>query len=245
MNDVLDPQIQKQIIDILCQHPGISSSQIAKELHLTNSQVKTYLIQLQSSGEILSIRLKEEHCYYVRRRRESRQQRSQELRSKIKTLLLEHPGLNLTGVAEHLNMSVQLAEYHLINMERQNVVLAVKETGKYHRRYYVKESEVGIREKKILTVLRQEHLLRIVLLIMKYPNIYHKHLAQMLNITPGTLTHHLIRLEEYDLLEVTISGREKEYRIKQTREIMQLIRKYIFDIITERFHDIWDDLYIK
>ena len=104
---------------------------------------------------------------------------------------------------------------------------------------------LGAREKKILTILRQEHLLRIVLLIMKYPNINHKTLAEILNITPGTLTHHVIRLEEYELLEVNISGREKGYQIKQSKQIMQLIRKYIFDIITERFNDLWDDLYIK
>ena len=246
MSEFLDPNTRRRIIDILIKNPGLSTAQLAKILSISPSKAEKYLIFLQNNGEVLSLPYRGESSYYVRkRRRGSREKRTQEVRSKITDLLLEHPGMNMSAIAEKLDMSPQLAEYHLLNMERQYLIIGVKEEGEYYRRFYVKESEVGVRDKKILAILRQEHLLRIVLLIMKYPNVNHKDLSEHLNITPGTLTHHLIRLEECDLLDVVTSGREKEYKIKQTNEIIQLIRKYIFDIITERFHDIWDDLYIK
>jgi len=246
MNEFPDPEIQKKIYDLISKNPGLSISKIAEVLSINESIVEQYLVPMEKNGDILSLPFRGDSCYYVRkRRRGSRDRRTQEIRNNITNLLVEHPGLNLTTIAEKLDMSVQLAEYHLLNMEKNNIIIGIKGEGEYYRRFYLKDSGVGVRDKKILALLRQEHLLRIVLLIMKYPNINHKDLSNYLNITPGTLTHHLIRLEECDLLDVATYGREKGYKIKHKKEIIWIIRKYILDIITERFNEMWDELNIK
>ena len=45
----------------------------------------------------------------------------------------------------------------------------------------------------------------------KNPNIQHKDLSNLLNIHPSTLTHHIIRLDEYGIIEIYTYGNKKPY----------------------------------
>ena len=163
----------------------------------------------------------------IRKKRGTRNKRTQEIRSKISDLLSNNPGLYLSEIAEKLDMSAQLAEYHLLHMEKNDLIIGVKEEGGYYRRYFLKESGVGVRDKTILALLRQEHLLRIVLIIMKKPQIKHKELSEILEIHPSTLTHHLNRLDESGIINVITYGKEKGYSINDKKEIVWIIRRYI------------------
>ena len=67
-----------------------------------------------------------------------------EKRRKIYHLIEKHPSLNLSSIAEMLNMSVQLVGYHTKSMEENALLTITKEEG--YKRYYVK-GKIGSRDK--------------------------------------------------------------------------------------------------
>jgi len=236
----MDQETKKKIYNLISVDPGLPLSKIAEILDMQISSVEQHLISMEKEKEIISSSTEGINRYYLQKRRKgTRNRRTQEIHRTIFNLLRDQPGLYLSKIAEKLNMSAQLAEYHLLSMEKNNLIIGIKEKGGYFRTYYIKDSGVGTDERRIVSLLRQEHLLRIVLLILKHPNIQHKELSRHLDITPGTLSHHLNRLDEYNIVEVITYGREKGYRIKKKKEITRIIRKYIVDKITERFTDTW------
>ncbi|MEM0467109.1 MAG: winged helix-turn-helix transcriptional regulator [Candidatus Thermoplasmatota archaeon] len=243
MSEVLKQNIYRKIAKIISRHDGIQLSIIAEQMHLDIPIIEQYLSSLERNGKIFSIN-NEGNLLFYSCKKGMREQRTKQIRKQIFEILRRNPGLYLTQVADQLNMSVQLAEYHLRSMERTGSVQGIK-TGDYYRRYYVKESNIGVQEKQIISLLRQEHLLQIVLLIMKHPNISHKELLKHVDITAGTLSHHLSHLYNCGLIEVTTYGREKGYCVKNKKEIMNIIRFHIVDVITDRFTNIWNDLNLK
>jgi len=236
----MDQETKKKIFNLISVDPGLPLSKIAEKLDMQIATVEHHLRYMESEKEIISSSKGGYNRYYLQKRiKGARNRRTQEIHRRIFDLLQEQPGLYLSKIAEGLNMSVQLAEYHLLTMEKNNLIIGIKEKGGYFRTYYLKDSGVGIDERRIVALLRQEHLLRIVSIILKHPNIQNKELARYLDITPGTLSHHLNRLEEYQIIEVNSYGREKGYSIKKKKEIMRIMRKYIVDKITDRFTDTW------
>ena len=141
-------------------------------------------------------------------------------------------------------MSSQLAEYHLLNLEKKEQIYGVKDPQGYYKRFYIKESEVGVKEKNILALLRQEHHLKIVIHILLNPNIRHRELLEKLQIAGSTLSYHLKRLEDQDLVGSISYGKERGYHIKDEKEIIQIIMKYKLGEIIEGFKDIWKDLHL-
>ena len=243
MNESFESETCKKIFDLLSINSGLTLDKIANILDLEISVTDSYLKFMEKRGEIIAIPKAGKTQYYIKQRgKGTRESRSSEIRKRIFDILSENPGLNLTAIAEKVEMSAQLAEYHLLFLERNNLVTSIKEKGGYYKRYYAASSEIGVREKKIVALLRQENILRIVLLLLKKPNMQHKVLSDILDIKPSTLSHHISRLEIYDVIEVVTHGREKGYKIKNKKEIISIIRRFVTDIITEGFNEMWDDL---
>jgi len=246
MSEFLKPETCKKIYNLLSKNPGLPLTKIAEMLDMRITLTEHYLISMEESGEIFSLQKEGYNRYYIRiRGKGTRDIRTQKIRANISDLISKNPGLHLSKIAEKLNMSAQLAEYHLLYMEKNNIIIGVKEKGGYYRRFYIKGSDIGTRDKKIVALLRQEHLLRIVLIIMKRPTIQHKNLSRLLKIHPSTLTHHLNKLDECDIIDVITYGREKGYVINNKKEIIRIVRRYVIDIISDRFKDTWMDLNLR
>ena len=246
MSDPIKPEICQKIYHLLIRNPGLQMRTIADILCLEVSLVEQHLNYLEDQGDIFSQRERGYTRYYTKKRkRGTREKRTLEIHTKIFALIEKSPGLHLSKIADELRMSAQLAEYHLTQLEKQGLIWGIKKEGGYYRRYYIKNGRVGIHDKQVVALMRQEHLLRIVLLITKNPGIHHKDLADLLHIHPSTLTHHMNRLNDSGVIEVTTFGKEKGYRVTNKKEIMRIMRRYVLDIITSRFQSIWDELEIR
>jgi predicted transcriptional regulator len=161
-----------------------------------------------------------------------------EIRRKIFKLILKNPGLHSSKIAEILKISGQLADYHLLYLERSNVITAVKEAG--YRRYYVK-GKIGIEERQRLSLLRQEMPLKIVLYLLKNPNTKHKELYKFLEIAPSTLSYHLKKLIKIGIVTFYVLNNVVFYYIKNDKEIIQLLMKYEPHSWIDNFEDVWAD----
>ena len=242
-----ESKTRKQIFDLVVKNPGIYLSKIAELLGLPISEVKYYLNAMETDGEVSSSQEGGYTRYFPQKigKKSTRIRKTQDIHDSIYQLLLKNPGLHQSKIAELLDMSAQLAKYHLLYMERKNLVVGIKEEGAYYRRFYVKDSEVGTDEKKYVDLLRQKHLFRIVVIILRNPGIQHKEIAQKMGIHPSTLTHHIIKLNDNGIVDVQTYGRDKGYRIHDRKKIIRIMRTYISNAITNGFKDIWDDINIK
>ena len=118
----------------------------------------------------------------------SQDRRTIETRERIYDLISKNPGLHLSRIADILNMSEQLAEYHLLYMIKNNFIIHSKDEGGRCKRFYLKDGNIGINDKKKLSGLRQKKLLKIIFLLLEHHNLQHKEIVSYLNIPPSTLS---------------------------------------------------------
>lgn len=161
-------------------------------------------------------------------------------RRDIFELVSDQPGIHLSKIAKTLEMNVSLVEYHLRFLEKNKLIKSIKEEG--FKRYFPRKEKVESKEK--LSELRKEVPLKIVLVLLKEGNMTHKELLKEVDISASTLSYHLKKLEEKDILVSKRYGKNKGYKVKDRKEIIQLLVKYEPHDILEGFADIWTDLRI-
>lgn len=161
-----------------------------------------------------------------------------EIRNKIYNLLLSNPGLNLSRIAQVLNSSVQLVDYHLSYLERVELIICAKEGG--YKRYYIK-GEIGTREKKILSLMNQEVPLRIIMFLLEKPFSKPKDIRNELKISAALLTYYLKKLLKNSIITQHPSGEKYRFIIVDENYIIQLLIRYRRNILLERFKQTWLD----
>jgi predicted transcriptional regulator len=244
MSEPLELEIWRKIFNTISKNPGVDLQKIAELLNMKASQVESYLNSMELHGEITASKDEPVKRYYAEASSLSSRldRRADDTRIKLYNLILQNPGLHLRKIAEILEMSSPLAEYHLTYLEKNNYVISAQDEKGYYKRFYIKYSDVGVEDKQKLAILRQEPLLKIVLLLIKHRSLQHKEIAEKLRISPSTLSYHLNKLIEYRLIEVFHHGDEKGYSLKNEKEIIWIVRRYKLDKIIEGFKDTWGNL---
>ncbi|MCX6666085.1 MAG: winged helix-turn-helix transcriptional regulator [Euryarchaeota archaeon] len=242
-----DDEIQKKIYDLIYRRPGLHLSKIAEQLTLNISEVENHLSYLEKNGLIISTDKASYKQYYPPGQDEKkRDKRSRVIRKKIHYLIVQNPGLHLSRIAELLKMSIPSVDYHLLCMERNREILAVKDDKGYYKRYYVGENESGKQETIIFEIISKKVSLKIVLLLLKYRTLQHKEILKRVPIASSTLSYHLAQLVENEILVVDFHGEEKGYNLKDPEKIIRVLKKYEVHIelhlAVESFIDLWDDL---
>ena len=162
-----------------------------------------------------------------------------EIRRKIYDLIAKNPGLHAKKIAELLSIKGQLADYHLLYLERREVITTIKEEG--YRRYYIK-GKLGIKDRRRIAILRQEIPLRIVLFLLKNPDSKHGEILENLDITKSTLTYHIKKLVKHGIISEHPFGKDKRYRVINEKEIYELLIRYKPYTRIGSFKDTWVDL---
>ena len=133
-----------------------------------------------------------------------------EVRRKIYRYILNNPGLHLRELVRRLHIPKTTLYYHLRYLEKQEMLLGKKE-GRYAR-YYVTQT-VGNRHKHILGIIRERFPRRIILFLFLYPEHSCLDISKDLEKSPSTISHHLKRLLENDIVERDRIGHHYVYRI--------------------------------
>jgi predicted transcriptional regulator len=159
-----------------------------------------------------------------------------ETRKKIYHLIDKHPGLNLSTIADLLQMGVSLVDYHTRHMENHELITIVKEGG--YKRYYVK-GKIGAEDKKFCELLRQEIPLRIVIFLLNNPNSQHKDILKHFDIAKATLSYHLKKLVMKEIICVHVHGEEKEYCVTNEKRVIRFLIQYKPSQVLKRFKETW------
>jgi predicted transcriptional regulator len=240
MDPLFNSTEKRKIYNILLKHPGLHLTKISTLLNIPIVVVEHHLKELEKDHIVISRNDSGYSSYYITEQQLiSKEKRTNETQNKILNLIQQNPGLHLSKIAELMNMRLSLAQYHLHNLERKNVINSETEDG--YKRFYSKDSGVGSREKQLLSILRRKTPLKIVLFLLKNGPAKHKEILKIVNISPSTLTYHLNSLVEYDILEVQSYGEEKGYRICNRREVLSCLLNHV---VLDGFKELWDDFKI-
>jgi len=165
-------------------------------------------------------------------------------RKKIYELIANNPGVNLSTIAELLEMSIPLVDYHTKHMEDSGLISTIKEEGKGFKRYYLK-GEMGTRDKKFLGVLRQETPLKIVLFLLEHPYSKHREILDHFELAGSTLSYHLKKLIRCDIVQYFEGSEQKGYLVKNEQEVIHFLIQYKPSKTLKRFKETWaDDFHI-
>jgi predicted transcriptional regulator len=122
-----------------------------------------------------------------------------------------------------MNIPKSTINYHLNHLKKQEVIIR-KDADKYTR-YYV-ANNVSEYEKKILHIFRQEIPSEIIIYLLLSPNSSQVKISKKLNKHPTTISFHLDKLMNTDIVESMPNGNEINYKIKNPQYICDLLNKY-------------------
>lgn len=160
-------------------------------------------------------------------------------RKRIYELIDSSPGIHFREIARRLDMPMGVVEYHLHNLEKNDMVVARKE-GRY-KRYYT-EGRVGSRDKKVLAFLRKDIPRRIIMYIMMNPGARHNEMKRELELSGSTLTFHLKKMVKKDVLRETDEDGIKRFHVSDPEAVSRtliLFKRSFMDELVDSFTETW------
>jgi len=168
----------------------------------------------------------------------------EDMKQLILEAIEEYPGLHFRGVARELDTSTSLARYHLDQLIDEEKIRS-EEVGGYVRYFPTDEfDELSDEGREKLNVLRQEKPLEIVLAILQFGSMRHKELHEIVPGSKGTLTYHLNKLIDADIVRRVRRGEDKGFHLVDEDETRRLAARYRPESgMLDEVHDMWEDLF--
>lgn len=165
-----------------------------------------------------------------------------EVRRDIYQLIEDKPGVHVRAIQQTLDLPYGTTTYHLNYLERQDLVTAKQDNG--FKRYYATH-KVGRRDKELLQLLRQKMPRRICAHLLIEPGMTHQELLERFDISASTLSYHLKKLVDAEIVVKDKKGRHNHYRVRERDDVARLLiayRRTFVDDIVDRFVDAWTDV---
>ncbi len=166
-----------------------------------------------------------------------------EIRRKIYNHILKSPGLHEREISRELNIPLSTLDYHLFYLKKRNLVTTHQDKG--YTRYY-STGKVSMKDKQVLSILRQRVPRQIVLFLLLHPFSSHNIICDHLGVAPSTTSFHLNKLVGLDVVERKPVGRETSYTILDSEYLSDLLityKKSFLDKSVDSFIDTWFELH--
>lgn len=169
-------------------------------------------------------------------------------RRRVFALIERYPGLHQREIARRLETTPHAAEHHLRHLVRSGLVARQEEGG--YVRYYVRvhapdarPKSVGTEDRRRLAVLRQARPLQVVAHLLTRDQMAMGELAQAVGLSPGTLTHHVAKLEKAGIVARVVQGRQRFARLVDRDDTVRLLLAHEppADLVAG-FEEIWDEV---
>jgi|LGVF01.1.fsa_nt_gb predicted transcriptional regulator len=163
-----------------------------------------------------------------------------DVRRKIYEIVKKFAGCHFREIERKSGLSTGSVSYHLHYLARHGLIKEEKEGNKSH--YF----PVDFKSKniKLLVLLRQKSVREILLFILTHDNCGHKEIVQSVGLSPSTVSWHLKKLEENNIVKFTKHGRKTSYHIViDEEEIIYLLityKKSFLDTMVDRVIEMWE-----
>jgi predicted transcriptional regulator len=163
-----------------------------------------------------------------------------ESRRAIYQHVVANPGIHFRGLLDALDYAQGTVQYHLRWLEDHDLVRE-SEDGKFTR-YYSTES-FDEADEAIMNALRREYARRIVAHLAMDGPLSTAELSERLGKSPSTVSWHLSKLADADLVTKERQGRRVAYELTdpdRVRYLYTVHRRSFTDRVVDRLFDLWD-----
>ena len=161
------------------------------------------------------------------------------IRQKLFTLISESPGIHFRDAQRRTESSTGNLTYHLDCLVKAGLLTTVRD-GKYLRYYAF--TEKSTEEKRILDMARRKTDRHILLLLPQNETNTNEELSKILNLSPSTISWHIKKLIETNILSVKVEGRRVFYSVNNQELVSGILIKYkesYLDKLVDRFVEMW------
>jgi len=161
-------------------------------------------------------------------------------RQRIYQVIRKTPGIHLRELQKTANVSsMGNLEYHLDYLEKAKLVTSESD-GNYKRFFGTKEDPYLIKK---LGLLRQEIPRQITIFLLLNPEATHKQILENFEIAPSTLSFHLNKMYEQEIVNRHREGRNIHYTIENPNLLAKVLITYkptFLDKLVDNFVDVWE-----
>lgn len=163
-----------------------------------------------------------------------------ERRRRIYHFVRTHPGLHLRALEDRLeDISLGDLRYHLDYLEKRDLVTS---TSDGYRRTYFSARDVFLQDRTLLALLRQKSPRRIVLHLLTREEASFDDLREVLGVSKSTLSFHLKKLTEKNLVRVRKEEGKNAYFLEDKENVAELLIAYrssFVDQAVDRVLEAW------
>ena len=162
-----------------------------------------------------------------------------EPRRKLYNIVKKFAGCHFRELKRKSGLPLGSVRYHLGYLTRHGLIEEKKEGN--NLRYF----PVGLAslDAKLLGLLRQTSIRKIVLFILTHKNCNHEQIVEAVQLSPSTITWHLKKLEANGIIVSRKKGRKTSYGLVVDQEqIVKLLIAYkesFFDSLVNRVIEMW------
>ena len=161
-------------------------------------------------------------------------------RRKIYHLIKKFAGCHFRELERISKLSTGTVKYHLDYLTKYGLINPVKD--KNNLRYFPRD--FNFENKKLMSLLRQKSVREILLFILIHNNCNHEQIVNYVRLSPSTVSWHLKKLEESNIIGFIRKGRKTYYNILINKEeIINLLITYqesFFDSLVDRVVEMWE-----
>ena len=162
-----------------------------------------------------------------------------EARKTIYLVVKKYAGSHFREIQRKSKLAVGSVQHHLHYLVKHGLIKEVKE-GK-NVVYFPREIESG--STKILSFLRQKSIRDILLHILVNKNCNHEQFVKVVKLSPSTISWHLKKLQQADIISSTKKGRKTFYKlVVNEKELVTLLITYqesFVDKLVDRVIEMW------
>ncbi|MDE1826641.1 MAG: winged helix-turn-helix transcriptional regulator [Thaumarchaeota archaeon] len=161
-----------------------------------------------------------------------------EIRSKIYDYIEKNPGAHLRMITRELQLGMGATQHHLDVLEKSGRIKSRRIN--VYRHYFV--MRVLDKEHHILAFLRQETARDILVYLLEHPWSTQSDIIKFKGFSAPTISWHMSRLEEAELVRSIKEGRTMKYSIIDNQSIAAALKTYhanIWDKLLSRFAELF------
>ena len=169
-----------------------------------------------------------------------------DVRNKIYKAIGKNPGLHFRELQRRTKVATGSLQYHLEFLQKRHLIRTDKQ-GKFVRYYSVRGKQLG-EDQKIMNLLRQESLRKILLFLLSKKRANNEKIAAVVALSPSTVSWHMLKLVEAGVVERRRVGRKTFFYIVEPERTVDLLRTYkrsFLDEMVDGFVAMWDELELQ
>lgn len=163
-----------------------------------------------------------------------------ETRREIYREIDDNPGIHFRGLFDEVSLAKGTLQYHLHWLEDEGLVES-SDDGQFTRYYAAETFEEA--DQRVLNALRRKIARHVLTLLLVEDGLSTAELSDRLEKSRSTISWHLSKLDDTDLVEKRREGRRVIYELsdpERVRHLYTIYRRSFTDRMVDRMLDLWE-----